>query len=102
MLYFAYLPKTTIADIIPVLTASFDSNFIKPCTPDIADDGTLYYTTHESYVIENSDHPLNFRSVDWSNKKDTLRKLSHQNVFVGNYKDHSKILQDIKHKTISV
>jgi len=102
MLYFAYLPKTTIADIIPVLVASFDSNFVKPCTPKVANDGTLYYDKHERYVIEHSSHPLKFRSINWSSKKEVLSKFAQKNTFVGNYQDHTNILKDLPHKTITV
>jgi len=104
MLYFTYLPKTTIADIIPVIVAGFDSKFIKPCTPEIAADGTLFYTEHQQYVIDNTspDHPLKFRSVDWNFKANELKQLSKNNVFVGNYYDHSTILEDIDHISLTV
>jgi hypothetical protein len=104
MLYFGYLPKTTIADIIPVIVAGFDSKFIKPCTPEIADDGTLFYTEHQQYVIDNAspEHPLKFRSVDWNFKVNNLKQLSTNNVFVGNYYDHSTILEDIDHISLTV
>ena len=102
MLYFAYLPKTTIADIIPVIVAGLDDNFVKPCTPRIANDGTLYYDEHEPYVIEQCEHPLKFRSIDWSTKKDILYDFAKQNIFVGNYNDHTLVLQDIPHISITV
>ena len=102
MLYFAYLPKTTIADIIPVVVAGLDDNFVKPCMPKIANDGTLYYNEHEQYVIDQCDHPLKFRSVDWSTKQDTLQDFTKQNIFVGNYNDHTTVLKHIPHVSITV
>ena len=102
MLYFAYLPKTTIADIIPVLVAGFDKKFVKPCMPYIAEDGTLYYKEHEQYVIDNSIHPLKFRSVDWNSKKQVLQEWSKQNTFVGSYKNHISVLKNIDNVSIAV
>ena len=103
MIYFAYMPKTTIADILPVLIAGFDKNFVKPCMPNIAPDGSLYYTHHEDYVTgATNNNPLSFRSLDWSMQFDYIKKLSQQNVFVGNYNDHTKLLKSVNSVTINV
>jgi hypothetical protein len=72
--------------------------------PEIADDGCLFYTHHESYVISATwpKHPLKFRSVDWHKKTSKLKELSQNNVFIGSHLNHDTLLEDVDAVSVSV
>ena len=101
MIFVGTVPRGTICDVFIVTLAGFSNRWIKPCTPELAESGTLVHQKHEPYVLEFSNNfPLRFRDVDWSNHLTRLLELHNKNIWIGTH--HIEQQQLIKNNLGSI